>query len=244
MGETVSILVIDHDPATRAALGCLVNRMGYQACAAESGEEAFELLDEDYPNLAIVEVELPGMNGLVVLHELHTRFGDDLPVILMSAERDTQLDRTAGLLLGADAYLVKPIDTAELTARIRRLLRDTRPRARNGTGSRSASGDVNLSPREREILGMLAEGQSQKTIASALVISEKTVATHIQRLLGKLGVHSRAEAVATAYRCGLVSNDFQAHGLVVEPDALSNESVPISQEGQTSESDPLESGRF
>ena len=69
---------------------------------------------------------------------------------------------------------------------------------------------VNLSPREREILALLAEGRSQKQIAAALLISSKTVATHIQHLLSKLDVHSRAEAVAAAYQGGLGEADMYA----------------------------------
>jgi DNA-binding CsgD family transcriptional regulator len=84
----------------------------------------------------------------------------------------------------------------------------------SGNGNGSRNGEVNLSPREREILALLADGQSQKQIAAALVISPKTVATHIQHLLSKLGVHSRAQAVAIAYRLGLVElPDVSAHAL-------------------------------
>jgi len=77
----------------------------------------------------------------------------------------------------------------------------------NGTGNGKKSSGVNLSPREREILALLAENRSQKQIAAALLISSKTVATHIQRLLSKLGVHGRAEAVAAVYQPGLVEAD-------------------------------------
>jgi len=81
----------------------------------------------------------------------------------------------------------------------------------NGNGNGARDVDISLSPREREILALLAEGRSQKQIAVELVISPKTVATHIQHLLSKLGVHSRAEAVAAAYRRGLVEFDVHAH---------------------------------
>jgi DNA-binding NarL/FixJ family response regulator len=135
-------------------------------------------------------------------------YGDDLPVILTSAVRNTPLDRAAGLLLGADDYLVKPIDPAELVARVRRSLRRSGVLAPNGNGNGNGNGrrhaDARLSPRELQILELLAGGQSQKQIAAELVISPKTVGTHIQHVLAKLGVHSRAQAVARAYHDGLV----------------------------------------
>jgi two-component system, NarL family, nitrate/nitrite response regulator NarL len=172
-------------------------------------------IDGDRPALALIEVELPGeLSGLEVLRELHEAFGDDLPVILVSADRTATLDRVAGLLLGADDYLAKPFDTGELLARVRGSLRRTAAPAGNGSDWRAA--DVSLSPREREILGLLAEGRSQKEIATALVISPKTVATHIQHLLSKLGAHSRAQAISIAFNLGLVEPEVGAHELVAE----------------------------
>jgi DNA-binding NarL/FixJ family response regulator len=212
MDDCGTILVVDHDDATRLSAVQVAVRLGYKVCAVENAELLLERLDGHTPALAIVEVGLPGVvSGLEVLRELHERFGDDLPVILVSAEGTSPLDRTAGLMLGADDYLVKPLDTGELLARVRRSLR--RPSA-NGNGNGRRSPEVNLSPREREILGLLAEGRSQKQIAAALFISSKTVATHIQHLLSKLGVHSRAEAVAAAYQRGLVEPEVRAHALI------------------------------
>ncbi len=82
------------------------------------------------------------------------------------------------------------------------------------TGTEHGNGnDSGLSPREREILGLLAEGRTQSQIADELVISSKTVATHIQHVLSKLGVHTRAQAVAMAFRKGLVEPDVRAHAV-------------------------------
>jgi DNA-binding CsgD family transcriptional regulator len=86
----------------------------------------------------------------------------------------------------------------------------------NGNGNGNKPAVVGLSPRELEILELLAGGQSQKEIAATLVISPKTVGTHIQHLLAKLGVHSRAQAVAAAYSRGLVGSDVLAHELTLE----------------------------
>lgn len=208
MADYGTILVVDHDDATRLSAVQVAVRLGCQVCAVENAQLLFERLDDHDPVLAIVEVELPGhLSGLEVLRDLHERFGDGFPVILVSAERTTALDHTTGLMLGADDYLAKPFDPGELLARVRRSLRRS---GANGNGNGKKSSGVNLSPREREILALLTEGRSQKQIAAALLISSKTVATHIQHLLSKLGVHSRAEAVAAAYQRGLVEADMYA----------------------------------
>jgi DNA-binding NarL/FixJ family response regulator len=199
-----TILVVDGDDATRLVAARVATRLGCEVSAAENADLALERLDRLEPAAAVVGVELPGaISGLEVMRELHERFGGDLPVLLMSAERTSALDRTAGFMLGADDYLAKPLDEGELLARIRRSLRRAGSNG-NGQATGSKNGDLGLSPREREILRLLAEGKTQREIASALVISEKTVSTHIQHLLAKLGVHSRAQAVAAAFRLGLV----------------------------------------
>src|SRR5262249_54045999 len=112
-------------------------------------------------------------------------------------ERTEALDRAAGLLIGADDYLTKPVDPAELIARISRLV--DRPRSNGGSSSSNGKLDA-LTKRESEVLDLLAEGLRQEEIADRLVISPKTVATHIQRILNKLEVRSRAQAVALALR--------------------------------------------
>ena len=135
---------------------------------------------------------------------MRTRFGDALPIVFVSSSRVGSLDRVAGFLIGADEYIAKPVEPNEFVVRLRALIR------RNGhvsNGRAPRSEIAALTPRELEILLRLAHGRNQHEIASELVITPKTVATHIQRLLPKLGVHSRAEAVAFAHEHGLTSND-------------------------------------
>jgi DNA-binding NarL/FixJ family response regulator len=209
-----TILIVDHDDASRVAAVQAAVRLGYDARPTPSADELLERLGSERPSLAIVEVELEGpVNGLEVMHQLHERFGADVPVILVSANRTDPLDRTAGLMLGADDYLAKPLDSGELLARVRRSLRRATPKT-NGNGNGNGHRDESrLSPREREILTLLAEGRTQSQIAAALVISSKTVATHIQHILSKLGVNTRAQAVSAAFQRGLVEPDVQAHAL-------------------------------
>jgi DNA-binding NarL/FixJ family response regulator len=152
------------------------------------------------------------VSGYEVCRELRDTFGDDLAIIFLSGDRTEPHDRVAGLLLGADDYIVKPFDEGELLARIRSSLRRSAPS--NDGGADSAATDASLTSREREVLSLLARGLSQADIAGTLVISPKTVGTHIQRVLAKLGVHSRAQAVALAHTQGLA--DVEGHGLLVD----------------------------
>ena len=215
-----TILIVDSDETSRLTAVQVAVRLGHEARPTPTADELIERLGRDRPTLAIVEVELPGpANGLEVMRQLHEAFDGDLPVILVSARQTDAFDRTAGLMLGADDYLSKPLDASELLARVKRSLRRASPAPGNGNGH-SANGHERadtsgLSPREREILGLLAEGRTQGQIATELVISPKTVGTHIQHILGKLGVNTRAQAVALAFRRGLVKPDVQAHALAL-----------------------------
>lgn len=212
MHDCGTILIVDSDDASRLTAVQVAVRLGYDARPTPTADELVERLGSDRPALAIVEVELPGAaNGLEVMHQLHEAFDDSLPVILVSARQTDAFDRTAGLMLGADDYVTKPLDPTELLARVKRSLRRASP---NGhTNGHRNGDDSGLSPRERQILGLLAEGRTQRQIAEELVISSKTVATHIQHVLSKLGVNTRAQAVAMAFQKGFVEPDVRAHAL-------------------------------
>jgi DNA-binding NarL/FixJ family response regulator len=150
----------------------------------------------------ILDVLLPDTSGFEVCRELRDEFGDELPIIFVSGERAEAADRAVGLLLGGDDYVVKPFDPDEFLARARRsMIRQQPDRRRSPT-----SPNFELTNREFEVLRLLADGQAPTDIATELVISPKTVASHIQRILAKLGVHSRAQAVAIAYKVGLLKD--------------------------------------
>jgi DNA-binding NarL/FixJ family response regulator len=218
MKDCGTILIVDSDDASRLTAVQVAVRLGYDARPTPNADELIERLGSDRPTLAIVEVELPGAgNGLEVMRQLHEVFDGDLPVILVSASQTDAFDRTAGLMLGADDYVSKPLDAGELMARVKRSLRRAASHT-NGSGNGNGNGrsvEAGLSPREREILSLLADGRTQGQIATELVISSKTVATHIQHILSKLGVNTRAQAVALAFRRGLVEPDVRAHALAL-----------------------------
>jgi DNA-binding NarL/FixJ family response regulator len=188
------IFVVDDDESFRTYVGELLENAGYRTEQFASGSLALAAAMAEQPAAVVLDVQLPGLNGYEICRELRDRYGDSLPVIFLSGERTDAVDRTAGLLLGADDYLVKPVDPGELIARIRRLVEP------HALEVGSSNGLDSLTKREREVLELLAQGHQQDEIARELVISPKTVATHIQRILGKLEVRSRAQAVAVALR--------------------------------------------
>jgi DNA-binding NarL/FixJ family response regulator len=194
------ILVVDDDPGFRGMVTELLDRAGYETVEAATGEEALELARNDPPKLVLLDVNLPGTSGYAVCNELRSRHGQQLPILFISGERTESFDRVAGLLIGADDYMTKPFDPDELIARMSRMLERLSEQRPHTLDDADVFG---LTPRECEVLGLLVEGLSQPEIAERLYLSPKTVGTHIQRIMGKMGVKSRTQAVAVAAREGL-----------------------------------------
>jgi DNA-binding NarL/FixJ family response regulator len=197
-GACGTVLVVDDDRNLRTLLATSLADAGYEPVTAATGDEALALIRTAAPRLAILDVNLPGMSGYELCRRIKEEVDSRLPIVFLSGDRVESFDRVAGLLLGADDYMVKPFATDELMARIRGVLRRSAP----AVPERMAS----LTKRELEVLRLLAHGSSQKEIADALVISPKTVGTHIEHILEKLGVRSRSQAIALAYREDLVSS--------------------------------------
>jgi DNA-binding NarL/FixJ family response regulator len=192
-----SVLLVDDDEQYLELVSTILERAGYRISLARSGEEALALSRSKRPAVAVLDVKLPGLSGYEVCRQLKDAFGDGFPIVFVSGVRTETFDRAAGLLVGADDYLAKPFDVDEFMARIRKHVAPGPGVAQVGTPASA------LTPREREVLGLLADGLDQGEIADRLVISSKTVSTHIQHILEKLGVHSRAQAVSVAYNEGL-----------------------------------------
>jgi DNA-binding NarL/FixJ family response regulator len=190
------VLIVDDDGETRARLAAGVTRAGFDIREASTGEEAVEIAEAETPALVILDVCLPGISGYEVCHALRQRFGAGLPIVFVSAARTESYDRVAALLIGGDDYLVKPVAPDELAIRIERLAERAAPVVPEIARK--------LTARELDVLRLLAEGRDVGEMGSLLFISPKTVNTHIDHILQKLGVHSRAQAVALAYRRNLV----------------------------------------
>ncbi len=191
-----TILVVDDDPLFRDFVRDLLERAGYRVHELADGSKAVDVAALERPTAVVLDVNLPGLNGYEICQRLREQLDPELGIIFVSGARTESFDRTAGLLLGADDYLAKPFDPSELVARVRRF---SRRHERNGNGLSEAPGRLGrVAPREREILFLLADGVSPDDIADRLVISPKTVSTHVQNVLAKLGVGTRVQAVALA----------------------------------------------
>lgn len=192
-----AILIADGDAPMRDELAALFERAGFRTAQAADGHEALEFLGAGPPAAAILEPALAGVTGYEICRALRDRYGESIPIVFVSASRTESYDRVGGLLLGGDDYLPKPFAPDELVARVRRLVQRADAPVSPATSSR-------LTKRELEVLRLLADGLTQAEIASKLVISQKTVGSHIERILSKLGVRSRTQAVALAFREDLV----------------------------------------
>lgn len=198
-----AVLVVEDDAKCRALVVTLLRQAGFTTVEASTGEEAVTLARRQRPKLVVLDLELPGLSGYEITRELRDEFANDLAIVILSGARTESLDVAAGLGVGADDYIVKPFSPDEFLARVRL-------QTKRVDSTRPVPSD--LTRRELQVLNLLAEGQSQKQIADELVISAKTVAGHIQQILAKLGVHSRAQAVAHAYRHALLTGSAASAG--------------------------------
>lgn len=194
--EEEAILVVDDDALFRAFVRVVLEESGYRVSEAVDGAAAIAAVRASRPAAVLIDVNLPRLSGYEVCRALREEHGDALSLIFVSGERVESFDRVAGLTIGADDYLSKPVAPDELLARLRGLFR------RAGLSVQPVASD--LTQREREVLSLLADGLDQVQIAARLVLSESTIGKHIERILAKLGAHSRAQAVALAYRRELV----------------------------------------
>jgi DNA-binding NarL/FixJ family response regulator len=190
------IFVVDGDPDSRASLSRSLQRAGYTTLELEAGEQVRELVERKQPLVVLLEVRLPGASGYEICRQLRDEFGEGLPIIFVSGEKTDELDRIAGLLMGADDYLTKPVLPDALLCRVRRL-----------TARAQVFASPELTERERDVLSLLVAGHPRAEIARKLGISRKTAAKHIEHILSKLDVHSEAQAVALAFREQLVPTE-------------------------------------
>jgi DNA-binding NarL/FixJ family response regulator len=198
------VLVVDGDAKWRARVEAALIRAGIETVGVGTGTEGLTVARETRPAAVLLEVALSDVDGYEVCFELRRAFGDTLPILFTTTDRLDAHDRVAALLIGGDDYIVRPFNPSELVARLRRHL--ARGAAIGESAAEKSGPDAfGLTPRELEVLQRLAIGATPVEIARELGIRPKTVASHLQRVLAKMQVHSRVQAVALAHASGLLA---------------------------------------
>ena len=216
ISSALRVMLVDDHALVRSAVRQAISAPGIELVGeAANAEEALALAPVLRPDILLLDIDLPGMGGLQLLAELAPRLPQTKIVMLTvsSSERDL-LDAVAR---GAAGYLTKDLSPEALLRTLKgtqrgelamsrrfaaRALRHFADAARRGRAAAGAEDDLlALSPRENDVLAMLADGLTDREIANALTISPRTVETHVSNILHKLGVRNRAEA-AQRYRTG------------------------------------------
>jgi DNA-binding NarL/FixJ family response regulator len=204
--DTVSILIVDDHPVV--CLG-LTSMLGAQAGidvvgSAASGAEALEIITRMKPDLILLDLRMPGMDGIEVLNALKEIDRPPKVIVLTSFEKEEDIYRA--IRAGAQGYLLKDVAEAEMVTAIFTVNAGKRYIPRH-IAARLADRLMrsDLTARELDILGLLAQGSTNKEIAATLAISDNTVHHHVNNIMDKLQVTDRTEAVATALRRGVLS---------------------------------------
>ncbi len=193
------VYVVDDDPGVRKSLWRLLRSNGYEVATFASAEELLGRLEPEAAGCALLDVAMPGLDGLALQQRLSER-GVALPVLFLTGRGDIPASVKA-MKAGAEDFLTKPVDEKVLFAALRRALERGR-REREEWRRRSDARErlEALTPREREVLEGVVAGRLNKQIGGDLGISEKTVKVHRARVMEKLGATSVAELVRLADR--------------------------------------------
>ncbi|MBE9526159.1 MAG: response regulator transcription factor [Proteobacteria bacterium] len=212
------VLLIDDHTLFRAGLQGLLERMGIEVVAsAGSGQEGLKIVSEKKPDVILLDMRMPDMDGIEVLKSLREQ-GEKMPIAILTTV-DDESDLIEALQCGAQGFLLKGMQPDELVTALQDIhagktvvAPDLTPILAKVVQGHSLpepepSPFSELTPRETEILDLLAEGQSNKVIARNLEISDGTVKLHVKAILRKLNIHSRVEAAVMAVQHGLLKKN-------------------------------------
>ena len=218
MTDAVRVVVADDQALVRTGFRMILTADGIDVVAeAATGADAIDAVRRTRPDVVLMDIRMPVLDGLEATRRILAADADG-PRILMLTTFDVDEYVYAALAAGASGVLLKDVAPEQLTAAVRlvrsgdALLAPSITRrlverfARGGQETSAVHRDLaSLTPREREVLQQLARGLSNAELAAAFQLSEATVKTHVARILGKLQLRDRVQAVVVAYETGLVA---------------------------------------
>jgi FixJ family two-component response regulator len=192
--KTATVFVVDDDAGVRSSIRMLLRSVGLAATPLASAQEFLAAFDPAQPGCLVLDIRMPGMSGMELQQELNLR-GATLPVIFITGHGDVPMAVEA-MQHGAFDFLQKPFRDQDLIDRVQKALardRDTRLALQKHDQIRQRL--ESLTPREREVLDLLAKGQQNKVMAAELGLSQRTVEIHRAHVMEKMGADSVAQLV-------------------------------------------------
>jgi DNA-binding NarL/FixJ family response regulator len=201
----IRVLSVDDHPLLREGIAALVNAQSDMILVAQAtnGREGLDQFRTHQPDVTLLDLRLPDMGGVDALTALRAEFPEARVVMFTTFEGDVEMRRA--LKAGARGYLLKSMPPAEILAAIRQVhAGGKRIPAEVAAHLADHLGDEDLTPREVEVLRLVAAGNRNKEVADRLFIAEETVKVHVKHVMEKLGAGDRTEAVAIAVRRGII----------------------------------------
>jgi len=203
-GNSIRILLADDHPVVREGLALILDNEDDMTVTsqASNGYEAVELFRQQHPDVALLDLRMPGLSGVEVITAIRTEFPDAHIILLTTYDGDEDIYQ--GLRAGAKAYLLKDTPCDEILETIR-AVHTGQQRIPSPVGVKlfERMGTPELSEREREVLQLMSAGRTNQEIGATLCITESTVKFHVNNILSKLQVQDRTQAVVTALRRGI-----------------------------------------
>ena len=201
----IRILAVDDHPLLRGGIAALIAAQPDMQLVAEasSGEEAVEQFRRHRPDIALMDLQMKGMSGIEAIIAIHAEFPAAKIIVLTNLEGDALAHRA--LKAGAQAYLLKGSVRTDLPETVRSVYKGAKT-IDSDVAVRLAEhvSDERLSPREIEVLTLIAAGNSNKMISAQLGLSEETTKAHVKNIIAKLQAHDRTHAVTVALRRGII----------------------------------------
>jgi RNA polymerase sigma factor (sigma-70 family) len=196
------VYLLDDEESIVVSLGRMMRASGFAIRGFTSAVEFLEAHDPSIPGCLVADVRMPGMSGLELQRALHTR-GIDRSIVFITGRGDIPTTVQA-MKAGAVTFLAKPVQRAELVAAVREAIaRDTETRAQHREQQEISRRLASLTPRERQVLELVATGMLNKQIAAELGAAEKTIKVHRGRIMGKMQVRTATALVGLLSRAEL-----------------------------------------